>query len=120
MLCEATPDTSLLWGSWFDWLVALSLITAAFFHFLINRDPAIRESRSLVAARWVLFAGLSGLGTRCLYVLLTGKADILMTTPTNLGLFAVGVSQICFGLYTFNKHHRSSFTPVSPVSERDE
>lgn len=114
MICSVPAGAGYLW---MDWVVGLSLLGAAFFHFLINRDPVIREARAVVASRWVLFAGLAGLGARYVYSLLSGSHDVMATVPTNMGLFAVSVSQVWFGLYTFNKHHRSSSAPVSPVPD---
>lgn len=111
-LCILNP------GGLLDWVVAVLLLVAAFFHFLINRDPEIQEPSFLAAARWVLCVGLATLGTKYLYILVLDTGDALTANFTALGMLAVAISQLLFGLYTFQKHHGASknVTPVTPVS----
>lgn len=89
-----------------DWLVSILLLAAAFFHFLINRDAKIIEPPSVVAARWILFAGLAGLGLRYLYHLTLGPAGgVTPSVVTTMSLLGIALANVLFGLHSFNKHH---------------
>ena len=74
-----------------DMLVTAAIWIAAVLQFAVARDRVITESRLSGSGRWLVVAGLCGLGARFVFLLADGGGNVRVPVESMLSILALSI-----------------------------